>query len=773
MSKKGVLYLFVFLFFCNVCSVIAQNISKEKQPLAKILNYIEGKYKVNFTYVDQTIKDKELQLPKEFLTLAELITFLKKETNLDFILLEDNNIVISKRINPLSSFITQKLEEIIITNYLTKGIFKKSDGKIVIETEKFGILPGLIEPDILQTIQALPGILSVDETVSNINVRGGTHDQNLILWDGIKMHQSGHFFGLVSAFNPYLTKSVNVSKNGTSVKYGDGVSSVIDIQQSNNLDQEAKAGAGFNLIHADGFAKIPLNNKTELQVSARRSITDFIFTPTYDQYLQRVFQDSDFSNNQQSTNNIVSSNEEFYFYDIATKFLYDITDTDQLRFNFLTINNNLSYDQKSIENNTDNVFKNKLIQNNLVSSIEYLKYWNSTLTTTAQVYLSNYDLNATNFDVINAQRLNQENEVKDLGIKINATNHVDENLKLHGGYQFNEVIVSNIEDVNTPSFRSVVKEVNRTHSIYGEAEFTSANKNTYARIGIRTNYIEKFSEFFTEPRLSVSHKLDNNFRLEFLAEFKSQTTSQIIDLQNDFLGIEKRRWILSNNDDDVPIIKSQQGAVGIHYNKNKLLISAEAFIKNVEGITTRSQGFQNQFQFVNAIGKYQVKGIDFLINKQFKTISTWLSYSFSKNDYKFDNLNNGNSFANNLDIRHALTFAGTYTLDDLKLALGVNWHSGKPTTTPLENQNTTTNLIEYNTPNNERLKDYLRTDLSATYELQFSKTVDASIGVSIWNLLDKKNSINTYYVTDDDNTINKVENRSLGITPNVSFRVKF
>ena len=77
------------------------------------------------------------------------------------------------------------------------------------------------------------------------------------------------------------------------------------------------------------------------------------------------------------------------------------------------------------------------------------------------------------------------------------------------------------------------------------------------QFGLRTNFIEKFSEFFTEPRLSLSHKLDNDFRLEFLAELKSQTTSQIIDLQNDFLGIEKRRWILSNND-NIPIIKSVQ-----------------------------------------------------------------------------------------------------------------------------------------------------------------------------------------------------------------------
>jgi hypothetical protein len=749
----------------------AQTDSKNKLPLAKILIQLEAKFNVNFTYLDQTIEDKTVSIPNADFTLDETLNFLKSETNLDFIILDSSRIVISKRINPFSSFITQKLEEVVITNFLTKGISKKSDGKINIKTEEFGILPGLIEPDILQSIQSLPGILSVDERVSNINVRGGTHDQNLILWDGIKMYQSGHFFGLVSAFNPYLTKDVNVSKNGTSVKFGDGVSSVVDIQQSNSLDQDFKAGAGFNLIHADGFAKVPLDEKAEIQVSARRSVTDFIFTPTYDQYLQRVFQDTDFSNQSQGNSEVTSNNERFYFYDISTKFLYDITDQDQFRFNFLTVNNSLTYDQQS-NNDASIPLKNTLEQNNFAAGFEYLKYWNSKLTTTAQVSYTNYDLKATNFDIVNDQRLNQDNKVNDVSVKINATNHIDDHLKLHGGYQFSEVIISNAEDLNNPSVVSFIKEVVRTHSIYGEAEFTSANKNTYARIGLRTNYIEKFSEFFTEPRLSVSHKLNNDFRLEFLAELKSQTTSQIIDLQNDFLGIEKRRWILSNNE-DIPIIKSAQGAVGIHYNKNKLLISAEAFIKNVEGITARSQGFQNQFQFTNAIGRYQVRGVDFLINKQFDSFSTWLSYSFSKNDYTFDNLNEGRSFSNNIDVRHTATFAGTYAINDLKLALGVNWHSGKPQTLPSQTQDITNSQIEYTVPNSERLSDYFRTDISATYQLKLTNKMDASIGASIWNLLDRKNLINTYYAENTDGDIITVENVSLGITPNISFRVRF
>ncbi|WP_111309878.1 TonB-dependent receptor plug domain-containing protein [Confluentibacter sediminis] len=753
----------------KVVSLKAQTVQKDMQPLDVILKILEARYNISFSYADSNIEDKKAWLPEDHLSLEDALSFLKTDTELDFEILDNRFVVIKKNEVETSpgTFKTQRLEEIIVTNYLTSGISKLNDGSITIKPETFGILPGLIEPDVLQTIQALPGVLSIDETVSNINVRGGTHDQNLLLWDGIKMYQSGHFFGLISAFNPYTTTSVNVSKNGTSAKYGDGVSSIIDMQLSNTLDGEFKAGAGFNLINADAFAKIPLSNKTELQLSARRSVTDLLVTPTYDQYFKRIFQDSDLSS---TSNNSISKNEDFYFYDVAVKFLYDITKKDRVRFHFLNINNDLNYQEQSTVNNQSDALNSKLSQQNLAGGITYTKDWSDYLSTTSQVYVSNYDLDATNYDVTNNQRLIQENEVYDGSAKFEINYKPNSQFKMDGGYQFIEVGISNLEDVNNPVFRSYIKEVIRSHAVYGETSLLSNNAKTKLKFGTRLNYFKKFDLFLVEPRLSFSHRFLNDFRFEVLGEIKSQTTSQIIDLQNDFLGIEKRRWILSNNK-DIPVIKSKQASIGLHYNKNRLLISAETFIKKVDGITSRSQGFQNQYQFIKATGNYTIKGFDFLINKQFNDIfNAWLSYSYHKNDYLFNNLNNGTPFPNNADVRHTLAISGAYTIQDFKLALGLNWHSGKPTTLPI---NSTNGTINYESPNSSNLDDYLRADVSATYAFNISDRSRATIGASIWNITNKKNIINTYYTSNNQDIINKVENMSLGITPNISLRVLF
>lgn len=784
MNRSFILSIILSVFFLNVTAVKAQTVQKEKQPLIVVLKTLSETYDISFSYVDDTVNGIEIPIPNKDLSLEDLLDFLKTETQLDFELLDNRFVVIKVKKKKRNDFRIQSLEEVVITNYLTTGITKLNDGSLTIKPKTFGILPGLIEPDVLQTIQAIPGVLSTDETVSNINVRGGTHDQNLLLWDGIKMYQSGHFFGLISAFNPHTTERINVYKNGTSAKYGDGISSIIDMHLPDDIDNEFNAGLGFNLINADGYIKVPLSRNTELQLSTRRSITDLINTSTYDQYFKRIFQDSDFEKSKKNSNSI-TQNETFYFYDIAAKFLYDITEKDKVRFHFLNVNNSLNYDEQSTINDRSEALNSKLSQENLAFGATYTRDWSEKLSSTAQVYVSNYNLDATNFDVINNQRLIQKNEVYDISAKLDINYNIDTQFKINSGYQFTEVGISNLEDVNNPDFRSFVREVIRSHAVYAETGFLSNDAKTKLILGGRLNYIEKFDMFFAEPRLSFSQRFLNNFRFEILGEFKSQTTTQIIDLQNDFLGIEKRRWVLSNNNKDVivndnqtiypiPILKSKQFSAGLHYNKNKLLISAETYIKKVDGITTRSQGFQNQFQLVNSVGSYEIKGVDVLLNKQFSdVVSSWISYSYNSNNYTFDNLNEGKKFPNNADITHALTFAGTYTYNNIKFAAGLNWHSGIPNTEPAIDNNPDDDIIPYAPPNSSRLDDYLRVDCSATYAFNLSDTTKATIGASIWNLLNKNNIINKYHVLDENNKANPVENRSLGITPNVSFRVSF
>ncbi|WP_271782912.1 TonB-dependent receptor [Aquimarina algiphila] len=663
----------------------------------------------------------------------------------------------------------QYLNEIILNDYLIKGIDKKSDGSISIDYNDFGILPGLVEPDLLQTIQALPGILSVEETVSDINVRGGTNDQNLILWDGIKMYQSGHFFGLISAFNPYLTKNVQLIRNGSSASYGGGVSSIISMNTSNEINKERDISLGINMISIDGYIDTPLGKKSSLQLSMRKSISEVLETPTYTQYFDKAFQDSEVLN---TTDNTFNTNDDFSFYDISLRWLYQLTPQDLIKVNALVIRNDLDFQENATINQVNIARESNVNQNNSTGSIWYQRKWNDFFRSEILMYGTSFTLEAINSDIFNDQRLQQENKVLESGIKLNTLLKINSNFNVKSGYQFNETGITNLRDVNNPTFRDLIKEVVRTNSIFSEVELKSKNNNTHLNLGVRFNYFDKFDTFIAEPRLSFNHKFLDHFTVETLAELKSQITSQVIESQNDFLGVENRKWVLSN-DNNIPILKSQQVSLGLSYNHNNWLVSTDTYYKHIDGILSQSQGFQNQLEFESDHGSYTVKGVDFLINKRFEKLSAWLSYSYATNMYSFNTLSE-RDFPNNIDIRHNINFAVSYTLDNFKFSTGINWHSGKPTTIPITGDEISEDgSINYNHPNSDTIEDYTRWDASATYNFKLFKNTNSLLGVSVWNILSQENIVNNYYRTNNTQNVEEVRQFGLGFTPNVVFRINF
>lgn len=661
----------------------------------------------------------------------------------------------------------QTLSEVVLFNYITKGINKISNGSYEIDFSKFDILPGMIDTDVLQSVQAFPGINSSNETVSNINIRGGTHDQNLILWDNIKMYQSGHFFGLISMYNPQITQKVSLLKNGTDATLTDGVSGTISMATEQTLNTNFKGSFGANFIDVNGFVDIPINEKSSLQIAARKSINDFVETPTYSKFFERISQNTEVADN---VDDIINSDEDFDFYDVSFRLLYKISEKDKLRVNFINVSNELIFNENAMVNGTEESRESSVAQNSIAAGINYNRQWNNTWQTTLEIFETDYTLKARNANILESQRFLQENIVSETSVKLITEYKLNETFKLKNGYHFVETKVTNLDDVDNPIFRLLVSEVVRTHALFSQVHNRSTNGKTNFNAGIRINYIDKFDKFLLEPRFNFSQNILDDFTLEIAGEQKHQNTSQVINFQNDFLGIEKRRWQLSN-DKDIPIIKSTQASLGLGYSKNGWLVSAEGYYKTVDGITTQSQGFQNAYEFIKTHGSYDVVGLDVLIRKQLDKFNTWLSYAYMDNMYSFSTLPE-QKFPSNFDITHALTFGTSYSFNDFKISAGLNWHSGKPITLPVNGNEVEGNSVNFQNANSKTLKDYFRIDASALYDFKFGKTTTAKAGLSLWNILDRKNEVNRFFRPEEGNIVERSQT-SLGFTPNAVFRVFF
>ena len=669
-----------------------------------------------------------------------------------------------------------ELNNIIANQLLTSGISKKINGTFEIKPKKLGILPGLIEPDVLQTMLQIPGIYSADESISSINVRGGTHDQNLFLWNGIKMYQTGHFFGLISAFNPNLAHTISITKNGTSAFFGEGVSSVVDISSNSNKFKKNSFSAGINMIDADVYSKFKISKKSFIEISGRKSITDLVKTPTYKEYYNKVFQNTNITNFSNNQNVDYLGDEKFNFYDITAKYSQQIGQKNHFILDFITISDQLKIFQTTNVSSQIQSENNILYQKNYGGNLSWVRNWNTKNSTHLNAYTSSYVLNAEKNKIQDNQIIKQKNEVLDNGFKLENSHAINSKFTLKNGYQFNEIGTINSDEVNSPIFYRRIKEVLRIHALVVEAKYNDTLSKIYFNAGLRLNYIEQFKKNLLEPRLQFNYAITKYFNLEVLGEFKSQNSYQVIDLQNDYFGIEKRRWILANNT-TIPIQRSKQASISLFYNKNNWLFTLDNFYKKVTGINSSSQEFQNQLEFVKTNGDYKVLGMEMLVQKKINHFITWFSYTYNTNNYYFPNLEQP-VFPNNFKLDHIISWAGIYERKNLKIALGSKWYYGKPETTPMSSTINYSNFsnpkIDYNTPNNKILDDFFQVNFSTTYKWESLNQIQYKLGFSLLNVLNRKNEINEYYrINTVTNSIEDVKTFSLRRTPNLSFRIAY
>ncbi len=183
-------FSFLFSFFCFF------SFSQEKAT--KVIDFnnikvstafliIEKKYNVKLSYTDKIIKGKMIFLKNKNRSLIETLAELSKALNLDFQFINKRFITVTISTSVFNSENYNELDEVVITSYLAKGIIKDKNGAFKITLKELEILPGLVEADVLESIQELPGVISPNETATGLNVRGGTPDQNQIIWDGFSI----------------------------------------------------------------------------------------------------------------------------------------------------------------------------------------------------------------------------------------------------------------------------------------------------------------------------------------------------------------------------------------------------------------------------------------------------------------------------------------------------------------------------------------------------------------------------------------------------------
>jgi len=796
----------LFILFITVQLVVAQEQKLDylDEPLVVVIPDLETKFSVRFAFNSSILKDKTIHFSGNS-TLEGILAIITQQAALNFQFLDTNNIIIKRAVIDIN-VATTDLDEVLISNeYLTTGFDKiENDGSITVSPDELGILPGLTEPDVLQSLQMLPGISSPTESASDLHIRGGTPDQNLVLWDGIKMYHQGHFFGQISAFNPYITETINVFRSGTSAKYGDRISGVIDIRSSEQVHDSLQVGIGANLIQADAFIKAPIiKNKLSLTVSVRRSYSDILNTFTFQKMNDKVFQNTKIGDGETSTyaySQFIEIENKFYFTDYNFKSVWKPNNKHSISFSSLFVINKLDYNsinffsKETAVNSVDNL---DLTNNGFNFKWDYTLSNKIILKTNAysSSYKSKYGYQDTYGEDLYVT--NNLNDIEDLGTTIGLHYSSNKNNIFRFGYDLvsnsiDYIISSDYTDYegNNNPFEEKDSDKLNIHSLFTEY-FFEKHKWTI-QTGIRASQISTIDKELFEPRLYLNYKLNSYWGIKTSMEIKNQSISKVLSTTQNDLGLGNSLWVLA--DKDRPIINNRQFSIGTLYEYKGWKLDIDGYYKKIKGITvlndlftTSSTETDNEAEKTFSSGKSESIGLDILIKKRIKNYRAWLSYSLSKTNYFFEgtseDVNKNNWYLGNFDQTHILSLSNTFTYKKFQLSLGWNIATGKPFTNAIAIDDQFGD-ITYEPLNKSRLNTYHKLDASIVYDFYLSnkKSVKARVGASIINIYDRENELEKTFRADDiepldspiyDYRIVEQTNYGLGFTPNFVFRLTF
>ncbi|MCF8243723.1 MAG: TonB-dependent receptor [Saprospiraceae bacterium] len=661
------------------------------------------------------------------------------------------------------------IPDVLIQDFATDMIKLADEGGFHFDKQKMPTLPGWGEPDVLRSLQLLPGISAADESGSRLNVRGGTPDQNLVLLDGIPIYHTGHFFGLYDAFNPFIVDEVDVWRGNFGAEYGGRNSSVIDIAAKQGYGKKTSGGIGMNLLSLQGYVDIPLKkDRVSLLIALRRSYIDGLQSTAYKSFFNQIFQNGKIALQEQAVNDskFITWNPAISFGDANLKLRWKGKKTAENALSFYNTNDQLNYrfafDDSTFFTETEDI----IAASNFGMSWQHSAQWSPVFDIKYSAALSAYKNDYTFI-------WNEEDRLRPFIYRYTTNNSMGEfDLNLHHnwkisdrhrasfGYQLKVQEASIVfRDTNAVTLTGNLStnDTVRTglHTFYAEFAWQATQKLDLT-LGIRENLFPERGLYYSEPRLGFNwfpfgKKADgSNFRLKGGLGRYWQFVFQIIDFGD--LGVGEPLWALA--DENIPAQELWQTSFGLSMESKTALLDMEIYRKKNRNLTSLNLRLENSFdRGFNFDGESTATGFDFLLRKRWHRFSTWLAYSLGEVQTQFPELNGGKSFPARHDVRHRLNWVNTLSWKNWEFAANLNLRSGTPYSIPSVVQkpcpdctaDTFTYALAFDQLNTARLPGSVRLDLSATWKWKKRRN-HGKVGLAVYNFTNRRNLLDKDYL---------------------------
>ncbi|OON69843.1 TonB-dependent receptor [Hymenobacter sp. CRA2] len=644
------------------------------------------------------------------------------------------------------------------------------------------------ETDILRVVLTLPGVKSVGEGSTGMNVRGGSTDQNLILFNDATVYNPSHLFGFFSAFNPDVLKGVELYKSAIPAKYGGRLSSVLDIATREGNRKKLGGAGGIGPLTSRLMLEGPiLQDKASFIISGRSSYSDWL--------LQRLpnksFRESSAS-----------------FYDLNAHLSYDINDKNSV---YLT--GYLSRDKFRLAADTTYRYLN---QN---ASLKWKHIYNNRLYSVATTAFSHYEYDIrSEKNPVNSSELryslNQTSAQLDFSYYLNPKHTIE-----FGGSAIHyQVAPGSLRPLGAESLvkTDVLSREQGLESALYVSDRIDVTPRLAVSLGLRYSFYHALGPkdvpryaagaprnegtivdtvrykpgqvmatyHGPEYRASVKYALTDNSSVK--ASYNR--TRQYINMLTNTASVSPTDiWKLS--DVNLRPQVGDQVALGYYRNfkNNTIEASVETYYKWLRDVVDYKSGaslilnHNIEQDVINAQGK--AYGVEVMLRKLTGKINGWVSYTYSRSLVRVNGIapseiiNGGQYYPSNFDKPHDVMMIGNYRFSRrFSTSLNFNYSTGRPITLPIAKYYVGNALrVLYSDRNAYRIPDYYRLDLALNIEgnHKVKKLAHSSWTVGVYNLTGRKNPYSVYFKSENG----KINGYQLSIfgqpIPTVTYNFRF
>ncbi len=178
-----------------------------------------------------------------------------------------------------------ELQEVVVRaqRNLQEEIFQSSRASTnVLTKENINAIPVLGgEADVIKALQLLPGTVRGIEGSSDLFVRGGAADQNLVLLDDAPIYNTSHLFGFLSVFNPDVLDRVEAINGGFPAEYGGRLSSILNVRTTQTVAERTHVAGDVGILASRLYIEQPVvKDKASFWIAGRRTYIDQVIRIT-------------------------------------------------------------------------------------------------------------------------------------------------------------------------------------------------------------------------------------------------------------------------------------------------------------------------------------------------------------------------------------------------------------------------------------------------------------------------------------------------------------